>query len=121
LETSIEERQLPNPLNLKFGANKYGPYSDKLKHLLNGLDGSYLHCEKRLADAGALDVIWFDEKKKEKVAAYLTHPDAKIYKPALEATTELIDGFQSPLGLELLATVDWLLHHNGVLLARGCS
>jgi O-acetyl-ADP-ribose deacetylase (regulator of RNase III) len=115
VETSIEERQIPNPLNLTFEANKYGPYSNKLKHLLNGLDGSYLHCEKRLADANNLDVIWFEEDKKEKVAAFLTHPDVKIYKPALEATTELIDGFQSPLGLELLATVDWLLHRVGVM------
>jgi O-acetyl-ADP-ribose deacetylase (regulator of RNase III) len=115
LEVSIEERMLPNTLNLKFDANRYGPYSDKLKHLLNGLDGSYLHCEKRLADANYLDVIWFEEGKKEKVAAFLTHPDAKIYLPALEATTRLIDGYQSPLGLELLATVDWLIHRKGVL------
>jgi len=115
LENSIEEQQLPNPLNLTFKANKYGPYSDKLKHLLNGLDGSYLHCDKRLADAGSRDAIWFEENKKEKVAAFLTTPDVKQYRPALEATTDLIDGFQSPLGLELLATVDWLLHHDGVL------
>jgi O-acetyl-ADP-ribose deacetylase (regulator of RNase III) len=115
LETSIEERQIPNPLNLTFAANKYGPYSNKLKHLLDGLDGSYLHCQKRLADANNLDVIWFEESKKEKVAAFLTHPDAKEYRPALEATTELIDGFQSKFGLELLATVDWLLHRVGVM------
>jgi O-acetyl-ADP-ribose deacetylase (regulator of RNase III) len=115
LEHSIEEQQLPNPLNLTFSANRYGPYSDKLKHLLNGLDGSYLHCNKRLADAGPLDAIWFEEKKKEKVAAFLTTPAVKKYRPALEATTKVIDGFQSPLGLELLATVDWLLHHNGIL------
>lgn len=115
LETSIEERQIQNPLNLTFAANKYGPYSDKLKHLLNGLDGSYLHCQKRLADANNLDVIWFEDNKKEKVAAFLTHPDVKVFRPALEATTELIDGFQSPLGMELLATVDWLLHRVGVM------
>jgi O-acetyl-ADP-ribose deacetylase (regulator of RNase III) len=115
LENTIEEQQLPNPLNLEFKANKYGPYSDKLKHLLNGLDGSYLHCERRLADAGPRDAIWFEENKKEKVAAFLTTPDAKQYRPALEATTDLIDGFQSPLGLELLATVEWLINHDGVL------
>ncbi len=28
--------------------------------------------------------------------------------PAIKATDELIDGFQSPLGMEALATVDWL-------------
>ena len=34
--------------------------------------------------------------------------------PALEFTAELIDGFESPFGMELLATVDWLLHEDGV-------
>jgi len=28
----------------------------------------------------------------------------------LEKTAEIIDGFESPLGMELLATEDWLLH-----------
>ena len=31
------------------------------------------------------------------------------YRPALERTAEVIDGFESSLGMELLATVDWLL------------
>src|SRR5436305_1452315 len=26
------------------GANKFGPYADQLRHLLNNVDGSYLHC-----------------------------------------------------------------------------
>lgn len=110
LERNIVRLDLPNPLDLRFGANRYGPYADRLKHLLNALDGSYLHCEKRLADAGALDVIWFDDTKKEKISAFLTTPEAKVYRTALEATSITIDGFQSPLGMELLATVDWLLY-----------
>jgi hypothetical protein len=40
---------------------------------------------------------------------YLKSPEAREYLPALEATDELIDGFQSPLGMEALATVDWLI------------
>lgn len=31
------------------------------------------------------------------------------YVPALEQTIRLIDGFESPFGLELLATLDWLI------------
>jgi hypothetical protein len=82
--------------------------------MLNGLDGSYLHCDKRLADAGPFDVIHFDETKKDRVAAYLTSPDAKLYRPALDATSDLIDGLESPFGLELLATVDWLVNHDKI-------
>jgi O-acetyl-ADP-ribose deacetylase (regulator of RNase III) len=113
LERFVERMSL-EPMNFEFGANKYGPYSDKLKHMLSGLDGSYLHCDKRLADAGPFDVIRFDDSKRDRVAAYLTSPDAKAYRPALEATSKLIDGFESPLGMELLATVDWLIARHGV-------
>lgn len=91
-----------------FDANKFGPYSDKLKHMLNGLDGSYLHCDKRLADAGPFEPIRFDEAKRDVVALFLK-TEARDYLPAVEATSELIDGFESPLSMELLATIDWLV------------
>lgn len=109
LERSIE-RYNPdnNPLELKFVAHKYGPYANRLDHLLNSLDGSYLHCDKRIGDADPLDVIWFDDERKTVVQTYL-RSEAKEFAPALQATTALIDGFESPFGMELLATVDWLL------------
>lgn len=114
IERNIISAQLDNKMNLQFKANRYGPYAPRLMHLLNGLDGSYLHCDKRLSDAGPMDAIYFEESKKDTVSAYLGSGEAKPYGKALEATAELIDGFQSPLGMELLATVDWLLHHEKV-------
>src|SRR5262249_22567502 len=65
LERNVVALTLPNKFNFLFAPNKFGPYSDKLKHMLNGLDGSYLHCDKRLADAGPFDLIHFDETKKD--------------------------------------------------------
>ena len=114
LERSIE-RHVPadNPLKLEFKAHVYGPYTPKLGFVLNDLDGSYLHCEKRISDAGPLDVIWFDDARKDVVQAYL-RSEGKAYTQALEATAALIDGFESPFGMELLATVDWLLTREGV-------
>lgn len=108
LHRAISSLRLEDPLRLKFIANKYGPYADQLRHLLNGLDGSYLHCEKRLSDAGPFDLIWFEDSKREWVSDYLRQA-ASSFLPALRQTTETIDGFESPLGMELLATVDWLL------------
>ena len=109
LERAIE-RYNPgdNPLNLRFTPNRYGPYANRLDHLLNNLDGSYLHSEKRISDANPFDVIWFDDERKSFVHAYIKS-EAKAYTQALEYTTALIDGFESPFGMELLATVDWLL------------
>lgn len=114
LERAIE-RYNPddNPLNLQFAPHKYGPYANRLDHLLNNLDGSYLHSEKRISDADPLDVIWFDDERKSVVQTYLKS-EAKAYTRALEFTAALIDGFESPFGMELLATVDWLLAREGV-------
>lgn len=113
LEREIVVRGLVNPLRLEFRADRFGPFSPKLGHLLNALDGSYLHCDKRLPDAGPLDVIGYDDKKMDRVALYL-NSEAKAYRSALDATGALIEGFESPLGMELLGTVDWLLHHERI-------
>ncbi|MEQ1592976.1 MAG: macro domain-containing protein [Thiobacillaceae bacterium] len=109
LERAIERfSPSDNPLNLKFVAHKYGPYANRLDHLLNSLDGSYLHCDKRISDADPLDVIWFDDEHRALLDAYLKN-ETKPYLQALEYTADLIDGFESPFGMELLSTVDWLL------------
>ncbi len=114
LERAIERfNPGDNPLNLRFVAHKYGPYANRLDHLLNNLDGSYLHSEKRISDADPLDVIWFDDGRKTIVQSYLKS-EAKAYAHALESTSALIDGFESPFGMELLATVDWLLAREDV-------
>lgn len=118
LERNIDRLGLTNPLDLRFQADKYGPYAPRLTHLLDGLDGSYLHCGKRIGDAGPLDVVWFEDAKREKVNAYLGSGEAKMFLPALEATAKLIDGFESPLGMELLATVDWLAQRDHVTADR---
>ncbi|QHG88174.1 macro domain-containing protein [Xanthomonas sp. NCPPB 1638] len=112
LERNIERAGLPT-LDLRFAPHRYGPYTDRLRHLLDGLDGSYLHCDKRIGDADPLDVIWFDDSRKSFVQSYLKS-EAKQYAPALEATAALIDGFESPFGMELLATIDWLVVREGI-------
>ncbi len=113
LERAIERTNAPNPLQLKFVAHTYGPYANRLSHLLNNLDGSYLHCDKRIADAEPHDVIWFDYQRSDVLAAYLKSGEMKPYLGALEETASLIDGFESPFGLELLASLDWLLTREG--------
>ena len=113
LERSVEHLGLRNDLKLAFKAHRYGPFAPKLNHLLNSLDGSYLHCDKRIADASPLDVIWFDDRRKELVQSFLKS-EAKDVAPALELAAAVIDGFESPFGMELLASVDWLLSREHV-------
>jgi O-acetyl-ADP-ribose deacetylase (regulator of RNase III) len=112
LEMSALDQRIDSPLQLNFNAHRYGPYSDELRHLLDGLDGSYLHSEKRISDAGPLDTVWFDTAKQAVVELFM-NTEAKNLTAVLERTTRIIDGFESPFGMELLATVDWL-RRNGV-------
>lgn len=108
-ERMIEQSNLENPLQLQFSANRYGPYADRLRHVLEQLDGSYLQCDKRINDAGPLDTITFRSDKQDHLGAFFITSEGKPFTMALDKTEALIEGFQSPLGMELLATVDWLL------------
>lgn len=112
LQKVIERQGLDNELRLDFRAMNYGPYANNLDHLLNALDGSYLKADKRIPDCSPLDVIWFNEREKAAVLAYL-NSEGKAWLPALDETSKLIDGFESPFGMELLSTVDWLLTQEG--------
>jgi len=112
LERFTSKLALPS-FGFEFSANRYGPYSEKLRHMLNGLDGSYLRCDKRLADAGPFEPIRFDEARRDAVTLFMK-TEGKLHWPAVEATASLIDGFESPLGMELLSTVHWLVSEMGV-------
>lgn len=70
---------MADPLKLEFGANRYGPYADRLRHLIDALDGSYLHSEKRLSDAKPADAVWFDDSKQQIVAAYLKSDESRTF------------------------------------------
>jgi O-acetyl-ADP-ribose deacetylase (regulator of RNase III) len=109
LERSIHILGIEDPLNFQFVADRYGPFSDRLRHMLNDLDGTYLHCDKRLSDAGPSDTIWFDECRRSLVDLYLQSATSAPLRKVLDLTSTRIDGFESPLGMELLATVDWLI------------
>ena len=114
LQRGVNRLDISDPLRFEFSANRYGPYSHRLTKLLDNLDGSYLCCDRRLSDAGPSDLIWFNPSKKDLVHAYLHSGEGKQFSPALAWSFSVIDGFESPLGMELLATVDWLVQKKGI-------
>ena len=113
IETSADDLAVARPFGLSFEPKHYGPYSHSLQKMLDGLDGSYLYCARRLADAAPDEVIWCNEKRKDRVHAYLGSGEGKEISPVLSRTKAIIEGFESPYGMELLSTVDWL-RRNGV-------
>jgi len=95
LQRMLLESGTENPLRLQFVADKFGPYADRLRHLLDALDGSYLHCGRHLSEAGPFEPIRFEDAQRGSLTLYLAGPGNE-FLPALEATTALIDGFDHP-------------------------
>jgi len=113
LQRVILGLRLENVLNLRFKAHLYGPYSEQLRHLLDYLDGSFLHCDKRLADAGPMDPISLDLARLSRLDDFLAGESARPFLQALLKTEMIVDGFQSPYQMELLSTVDCLQQRAG--------
>ncbi len=97
-------------LNLPFAKHAYGPYSDTLRHVLNRIEGHFI---RGLGDG----VV---EAEIEPTLDALQEADAFAAAHALDGTNarvhrvgELIEGFQSPYGMELLATVHWVARQEG--------
>lgn len=98
------------PLKLKFQKGTYGPYSEVLNHVLNDLDGHYLAGMKQKT-AKPFDKIIINKNELEKVVSFIKSNCTLEQKSRLENVYSLIEGFESPLGMELLATVDYILKH----------
>jgi O-acetyl-ADP-ribose deacetylase (regulator of RNase III) len=93
------------PLNLKYKKAAYGPYAENLRHVLNEIEG---HLVSGYADGGDAP-----EKQIELVPgavkeAELFLADQQRTLDRFERVAELVKGFETPFGLELLATVHWV-------------
>lgn len=94
------------PLKLRFQANRYGPYADNLRHVLAHIEGHYLRGfgdgSAKVLEATPLSVMAGAAAQAEGVLE--KHPQTR---DRMEHVLELVEGFESAYGLELLATVHW--------------
>jgi O-acetyl-ADP-ribose deacetylase (regulator of RNase III) len=114
LQRAFKATRVDDPLRLRFVPGKFGPYSEPLRHVLERLDGSFLHSEKRIADANRDDAITFEYERAKDLDNYFSQAQMSKYLGAIDWTQSMIEGFESPYGMELLATVDWLVEQAGV-------
>ncbi|ESY13641.1 macro domain-containing protein [Mesorhizobium sp. C386A] len=98
------------PLRLMFRKATYGPYAENLRHVLNEVEG---HLIAGYGDGGdnptkALSIIpgAYEE------AARVVVSDAAT-RERFDRVAKLIDGFETPYGMELLATVYWAAQREG--------
>jgi O-acetyl-ADP-ribose deacetylase (regulator of RNase III) len=93
-------------LRLRYKAAAYGPYAENLRHLLSLIEGHFI---SGYADGG-------DDPQKEINLVPGAIDDARAEldtrhetKQRFERVARLVEGFESPFGLELLSTVHWVM------------
>jgi O-acetyl-ADP-ribose deacetylase (regulator of RNase III) len=93
------------PLRLRYVKGPFGPYAENLRHVLREIEG---HLISGYADGG-------DAPDKQLTLVPGAVPDAESFLQSHPGTHErfdrvvrLVDGFETPFGLELLTTVHWV-------------
>lgn len=95
------------PLRLKYQAGIYGPYAHNLNKVLEVMEGHFI---RGYGDSQKPDAqIELLPGATAEADAFLA--DNQACKPRLQKVAELIEGFETPYGMELLATVHWVAHH----------
>jgi len=95
------------PLKLRFKAHHYGPYADNLFHLLRVLEG---HMVRGAVDRSPEREITLGEEAAAGASEFIADDQEALQH--LDQVARLIEGWESPYGMELLATVHWIAGRN---------
>jgi len=98
-------------LRLKFKSAHYGPYAENLRHVLNTIEGYYVSGYADGGDIPNKPLNLVPGAAQEASAFLQQHPATRA---RFDRVADLVDGFESPFGLELLSTVHWVARHQTV-------
>jgi len=101
------------PLRLNYVKARYGPYADNLNHVLQTMESHYLRgYGDRTQQVLKLSPITLMPGAEDEGRQWLDdHPDGTSDR--IKAVMQLVTGFASAYGLELLATVHWVATREG--------
>jgi len=95
-------------LKLEFVRDQFGPYSEKLRHALNRMEGHFI---RGLGDGVVeAEIEPMDDALRE-ADRFVAERGHEALAQRVDKVAQLIEGFQSPYGMELLATVHWVAAH----------
>lgn len=92
-------------LRLRYAKAPHGPYAENLRHVLQAVNGHLVAGYTASGDAPT-EHLTLVRGATEKADAFLAdHPDTGR---RFDRVATLVDGFETPFGLELLATAHWV-------------
>lgn len=93
------------PLRLKYSKHYYGPYALNLRHLLSHVEGYFISGFGDAEDRPEKQIKLLPQAAAEARSFLANHPATR---QRFDRVGELIEGFETPYGMELLATVHWV-------------
>ncbi len=97
------------PLRLRYEAGHYGPYAPNLNKVLERIEG---HFTRGYGDSQKPDVeIELLPGAVEEAETFLKEHQESLAR--LERVSRVIEGFETPYGMELLASVRWVARQGG--------
>ena len=97
------------PLRLKFTKAPYGPYAENLRRVLHAIEGHFILGYADGGDAPNKQLEILPGAVEDAVAVLSRSPKTR---ERFDRVVDLVDGFESSFGLELLSTVHWTLEHD---------
>lgn len=95
-------------LKLRYEAHNFGPYADNLNHVLNHIDGHFI---SGFGDRVSKSRISLINNSLERAESFLSnYPESD---EAISKVEKLIRGYETPLSMEVLSTVHWVIKHEG--------
>jgi len=98
------------PLRLRYRKAIYGPYAENLRHVLMAVDGYFLYGYGDGADSPEIGITLNSQAVKQAERFLESYPESL---ERFQAVSDLIAGFETPFGLELLASVHWVATREG--------
>lgn len=96
------------PLRLRYKAAPYGPYAENLRHVLHAIEGHLIAGYDNGGDAPDKPLTLVPGAVEEAAAFIAEHRETR---ERFDRVAALVEGFESPFGLELLSTVHWVMRH----------
>ena len=93
------------PLKLKYVKYHHGPYAPDLRHVLQHIEGHMLSGYADGGDKPDKQIQLVPGVDADAAAFLMQYPDTIA---RINRVSELIDGFETPFGMELLTTVHWV-------------
>lgn len=98
------------PLRLNYAKHHYGPYARNLSHVLNAIEGHFIAGYQDGGDQPYKELSIVPGAIAEAEAALAHEPQTHEH---FNRVADLVEGFETPYGLELLATVHWVVTRDG--------